>query len=292
MVRYLRLDWDETAEWDLLRLRAEVDARPYPRDVARKVPTRDETIGGVPARWFEPAGAPADGVILFFHGGSYLYGSARHSHAELVASLALSSRRRVVAPDYRLAPEHPFPAQIEDARAVFDALVARGTPASRVVLAGDSAGGHLAIELALALRDAGAAAPAGLVLISPWSDLRMLGASFRDNDAYDFGTREALVRHRDAFAGDVPLDDPRISPVCAHLAGLPPTLVTVGDREIPRDDILALADALEKAGVDTTLHVAEDMPHNAPVWAAVHPSGKAALEASARFAAARLPDRA
>jgi acetyl esterase/lipase len=289
MVRYLRLDWDETAAWDLARMRADSDARPYPRKLARRVPVRDEMLGGVPVRWFEPEGAPSDRAILFFHGGSYIYGSARTSHAELVAGLALLSGRRVVAPDYRLAPEHPFPAQIDDAVAVLSALEEGGLAASRIVAAGDSAGGNLAIELALRLRDEGKPQLAGLVLVSPWSDLRMPGRSFVENEPYDFGTRDVLVRHREAFAPGMAYDDPRLSPVCADLARLPPTLVTVGDREIPRDDILALAEALRRAGVDTTLHVAPDMPHNAPVWADVHPSGKAALEACARFAAEHLP---
>lgn len=284
VIRYLRRDWEDTSAWPLPRLRADMDRRPYPQAMARKTRTRDGELGGVPVRWFEPPGAAEGRVVLFFHGGSFVYGSARTTHADLIARLALASGVAVLAVEYRLAPEHPFPAQREDALAVWDALVAGGTRPEHVALAGDSAGGNLALELQLALRDRGGPQAAAAVLMSPWADLRMSGDSYADNDPYDFGTRAELVVHARAFAGETPLDDPRISPVCARLDGLAPVLVSVGEVEIPRDDVLALAARLEAAGVDVTLHEAKDMPHNPAVFAAYHPSGQAALEAAALFA--------
>ncbi len=234
------------------------------------------------ARWFTPPGK-RDGVVLFFHGGSYVYGSARTTHEDLCARIALESGVELVGIDYRLAPEHPYPAQLEDARAAFDALLKDGRSPADIVLAGDSAGGNLAIALQLALRDAGRAQARAAVLVSPWSDLEMPATSFVDNDPYDFGTREVLVAQARMFAGDVPLSDPRLSPTNADLEGLAPCLVLVGECEIPRDDIVKLATRLEAAGVETTLHRAPDMPHNAPVFAAYHPSGLRALEVIADY---------
>ncbi|HSO35429.1 MAG TPA: alpha/beta hydrolase fold domain-containing protein, partial [Labilithrix sp.] len=220
IVRYLRRDWESTADWDFARLRDDMDRRPYPKNAVKKVSVRDEVIAGVPARSFVPPEARHAGVVLFFHGGSYIFGSARSTHAELLAGLALASGTKVVGLDYRLAPEHPYPAQLEDALAAFDALVASGTPAGAIILAGDSAGGNLALATAIAIRDRAGAQSRALVLLSPWSDLTMPGASFMENDRYDYGTREVLVRQARAFAGSVPADDPRVSLVHARLGGL------------------------------------------------------------------------
>ena len=193
IVRCLRKDWDSTSEWELPRVRANLDARPYPPTIVRKVFTRDEDLGGVPARWFTPPNATEGAAVLYLHGGSYVYGSARTTHADVIARLALASGVTLVGIDYRLAPEHAYPAQIEDALHAFDALRAR-SGMRRAIVAGDSAGGNLAIELQLALRDRGLEQAAGAVLISPWSDLTMPGSSFRENDRFDYGTREVLAR--------------------------------------------------------------------------------------------------
>jgi acetyl esterase/lipase len=280
-VRFLRRDWEETSTWSFPRQRAELDARPYPKATLKRVHVRDGELGGVPARWFVPPHASGM-TVLFFHGGSYLYGSARTTHGDLLARIALASGACVVGVDYRLAPEHVYPAQLEDAERAFEALLAT-TASERVLFAGDSAGGNLALGLELARRDRGATLPAACALISPWSDLTMPGRSFVDNAPFDFGTREELVRHARAFAGGLALDDPRLSPVHAQLAGLPPVLVVAGEVEIPRDDILALAAALEAAHVDVTVHVAPDMPHNPPMFAAYHRAGQASLEAIGAF---------
>lgn len=280
-IRFLRRDWEETSAWSFPRQRAELDARPYPRKVLSHVDVRDGELGGVPARWFVPPSASGP-TVLFFHGGSYIYGSARTTHADLLARIALESGATVVGVDYRLAPEHVYPAQLEDGERAFEALLA-ATGNEHVVVAGDSAGGNLALALALARRDRGASLPRACALICPWSDLTMPGRSFVENAAFDFGTRTELVRHARAFAGPLALDDPRLSPVHARLAGLPPVLVIAGEVEIPRDDILALAAALEAARVDVTVHVAPDMPHNPPLFAAYHPSARASVAAISAF---------
>jgi len=277
--RFMRLDWDRTADWDLVRVREAIARRPYPRKFAKRVAWRDEVLGGVPVCTY----GAGDAVVLFLHGGSFIYGSSKTSHAELVARLAFEANVRVIGVEYRLAPEHPFPAQLEDALAAWDALVATTTPPDRVIVAGDSAGGNLAVELALALRDSKRPMPKALLLLSPWADLSMPGASYRENEPFDFGTRDVLVRHAAAYAGSASLDDPRVSPIHANLEGLPPTFVARGGCEIPRDDIAAFGAKLRAAGTDVTEHEAPDMPHNAAFFADYHPAAREAFAAIVQF---------
>lgn len=266
-VRFLRRDWDETASWSLLEQRQVVASRPYPAPHLSRVVVRDELLGGVPVRRFLPP-RPGAVRVVFFHGGSYVYGSTQHSHAELCAHLAVASSLEVIGVEYRLAPEHPWPAQLEDARAVCQALP------GPLVLAGDSAGGHLAVKTAEVLE----VRPRGLVLLSPWVDLEMPGASFTTNDDSDFGTREVLLKQARAVANGVPLAQLALARV--KLGELPATFVSVGSAETPRDDILGFVEALRAAKVEVTLHVAEDLPHNPTLFEAYHPNAKAAFAAT------------
>lgn len=288
VLRYMRLDWEATADWDLVDLRREMDGRPYPNEYVRRARFRDEVIAGVPTRLYAPKEPKRDGAILFLHGGSCVYGSAKTTHADLLARIALESGADVYGVDYRLAPEHPYPAQLEDTLAVFDALVARGIDPSHIVLAGDSAGGNVAVAAQIALRDRPSSGAKALALLSPWVDLEMKGASF-DDDSLDFGNRVVLVRHAAAFAGTIPIDDPRVSPTRARLDGLPETFVSWGKCEIPRDDVLAFVGALRAAGVSVTTHAAEDMPHNPTFFADFNENGHAALDALLAFLATQLP---
>src|SRR5512145_1901987 len=283
LVRYLRLDWDETAAWSDPELRADLNARPYPNRFVKKVKRVEGCLGGIPTWRFVPPDAKAGRCVLFLHGGSYVYGSTKTTHAELVARTAFEAGIEAVGLEYRLAPEHPYPSQLEDAIAAFDALVSSGIPAPHIVIVGDSSGGNLAVALQLALRDRGGPQAAAMVLSSPWVNLEMPAASFQQNDPFDYGTREVLARQALAFAGNLPLSDPRISPIHAKLQGLAPCLVTVGELEIVRDDILEFVERLRRAGVDVTLQLARNMPHNAPVFAEYHPEGKAAFDAIVRF---------
>jgi acetyl esterase/lipase len=283
VVRFLRRDWEETAAWEPARLRRDWDERPAPKKFVKGVAIEEEPLGGVAAVRFRPSGVLRERTILFLHGGSYAYGSAKTTHAELLAHLAEATRYEVIGVDYRLAPEHPYPAQLEDATAAFDALCQSGVAAESIVVMGDSSGGNLAFYLLLALRDRGGPKPRSLVLLSPWSDLTMPGASFTRNDAYDYGTRAVLLTQARRFAGDMELDDPRLSPVKADARGLCHTMIVSGDREIPYDDILALARRLQLSGVPLTLHTATDMPHNALIFAGMHPSADAAFTAVVAF---------
>lgn len=268
-IRMLRRDWDESASWPLQRVREATAQRPVPAPHLKRVTVKDETVGGVDVRRFTPS-SPSRTRIVFFHGGSYIYGSTRHSHAELCAHLAVATGCEVLGVEYRLAPEHPWPAQLEDAKAVCAALE------GPFILEGDSAGGHLATQVAVGSERR----PEAVVLLSPWADLEMPGASFAD-DRFDFGDRKVLVVHAQAVAGTTPLADLALAKL--PLDRLPPAFVSLGGVEIPRDDILAFIERLRAAGVDVTTHVAEDLCHNPTLFEAFHPNARAAFEAMTAF---------
>jgi acetyl esterase/lipase len=281
IVSLLRRDWETTRRWSFQRLRADLDRRPYPLGFVRQVVRVPETIGGVPGEWFVPKDA-GDRALLFLHGGSYIVGSTR-THADLIARLAIATRVRAFAPNYRLAPEHPYPAALDDALAVLDGM-SKTIPLERIVVIGDSSGGNLALVLQLARRDRALPQAAAVALISPWLDLSASRPSCCANDSVDYGSREMLLGHAQAFAAGVALDDPRVSPIGAPLAGLAPLFVQVGDAERLRDEGLELVDRARAAGVHVTLDVLRDMPHNGPILAAYHPEAARAVDRIAAFA--------
>lgn len=243
--------------------------------------------------WIEPVAPdhPARGhCILYFHGGGYTAMSPR-THRSLTSRLASWSDARLVALDYRLAPEHPFPAAVNDATSAYRALIAAGTPASRIVLAGDSAGGGLALSLLLVLRDAGDLPPAAAVLFSPWTDLAATGQSIIGNDARDplfFGVW--VARHARHYLGATPATNPIASPVHADLAGLPPLLIQASDCEVLLDDSRRIAENATRAGVRATLRVWHDVPHGWQIFAPILPEGRAALREAAGFIRAALSE--
>jgi acetyl esterase/lipase len=233
----------------------------------KRVARADTVLGGVPTSLFVPRhlGAPgspsSDTTLLYLHGGAYIFGSMR-THGELIARLALATPARTLAPTYRLAPEHPFPAAIDDVVAVYRALLESGVDPRRLVIAGDSAGGGLTMALLLRLRAAGHPLPAGAALICPWVDLSAEGGSLTRNAPFDWGD-EAIGRRwtRTYLAGQDPRD-PLASPVFADLRGLPPLLVQVGGAELLRDQGTALAERAKEAGVDARFKIEPDMVHN------------------------------
>lgn len=235
-------------------------------------------IAGIAAERWQDARAPAcrEGSVLYLHGGGYCVGSPR-THRPLAAWLARDSGLPVVVPDYRLAPEHPFPAALNDALAVYEALAAQGP----VVVAGDSAGGGLALSLAVQLRDSGKPLPAALVLLSPWVDLRPSHTpkSVRGEAMLGTAWMQACAHH---YAGDN-TDDPRVSPLLADLHGLPPVLVQCGTDEAFHAGSKAIVEALSRDGTPATLEVAPRRWHVYQLHAGQLPSANAAVSRIARF---------
>jgi acetyl esterase/lipase len=287
VVAFLRRDFHESAAWPYAELRRDLNGRRYPAKSLKRVTRTRNQLGGVPAVWFSPPN-PEPGAVLFLHGGSYIFGSIETSHAEMAASLAERSGRQVVGIDYRLAPEHPYPAALEDALAAFDALLASGLAASQIALAGDSAGGNLALVLQLALRDRGGSQARAALLVSPWLDLTASRPSCLLADAVDYGHTSFLLRHARDFAGDVPLSDPRVSPLGAALEGLAPMLVVVGGAERLLDEGGELVERARRAGVAAELYVAPDMPHNPLALAHFHPHAAQAFAYAALYVAEQL----
>jgi acetyl esterase/lipase len=216
-------------------------------------------ISALGAEWVRPRD-PA-GTILYLHGGAYALGSI-HTHRMLAASLAKNTGAQVLLIGYRRAPEAPFPAGLEDAVNATLWLLEEGIPPREIMIVGDSAGGGLALAALLSLRDDGHPLPAGGVLLCPWTDLTLSGASMRKKAKQDFILDEAhLAKFARLYAGEHDLSHPLISPLYADLQGLPPLLIQVGTDEILLDDARRTATAAEAAGVDVRLEVYDGMIH-------------------------------
>ena len=231
---------------------------PVPDDVL----VTEVIAGGVPAHWLAAPGTGTGRVLLFLHGGGYELGSVR-SDGELAARLGRASGMRVLFPDYRLAPEHPFPAAIDDVLAAWRWLrTGQGLSARSMAVAGDSAGGGLAVALLVAARDAGEALPAAAALMSPTVDLTSSGASMTERAGQDPVSTPAMLRQfaADYLAGADP-KTPLASPLFASLAGLPPLLIQVGTADLLLSDSERLATAAAEAGTDVTLQIGEGLPH-------------------------------
>jgi len=218
---------------------------------------------GVPAQWIAPPGIPTDRTILYLHGGGYHAGSS-HTHCALISSIAHAAGARALALDYRLAPEHPFPAAVEDALAAYRWLLGKGIPPERMAVAGDSAGGGLSLSLLVAARDAGEPMPATAVCLSPWTDLAGTGESWTANLGADLVIqRDKLLTSAEWYLGDADPRTPLASPLYADLRGLPPLLIQVGSDEILLSDAVGVAERAKVAGVTVDLEVWEGMQH---VW--------------------------
>jgi acetyl esterase/lipase len=275
VVELLRRDWAELRSWPVDRVRRDLANKPAPKTATRRVSKRDIELDGIRALEIAPPSARTDAVVFYLHGGSYAFGSPE-THADIAARFALAAGARVVLPDYRLAPEHPYPAALDDARRAYRAL-AKDVGDARIGVAGESAGAHLALSLVL-----DGAHPRALALMSPWLDPSASRASTRGQPD-DYGDREMLVMHAKLFAGDVPLDDPRIELLARELGGLPPTLVQVGGAERLLDEALDLDRRARAAGLDVTLDVLPEMPHAAQLLAEWSPTGQSAIERAAAF---------
>jgi len=274
----------------LEELRAQYDraekAFPVPPDVTVKTVRAPVA----PAEWLEPPSAPHDVAVavLYLHGGGYVIGSPR-SHRHLAAAIATAARASALLLDYRLAPEHPFPAAPEDAVAAYRWLLDRGHAPSRIVVAGDSAGGGLTVATLAALRDAGVALPAAGVCISPWVDLTLSGGTYATKAASDpIVRREGIERMARAYLGATDAKTPLASPLYADLSGLPPLLIHVGSEEVLLDDAVHLAEEARAVGTEAVLEVWDEMVH---VWHWFLPmldEAQAAIERIGAFVRSRI----
>jgi monoterpene epsilon-lactone hydrolase len=263
--------------------------RPDPYTVPATVRVSPSTVGGVPGEWVETiqATSNANPVLLYLHGGGYFACSAE-SHRAITVSFAREGFR-VLAPDYRLAPENQFPAAVEDAVAAYRGLLSDGHSTERMVVSGDSAGGGLAVALLLALREAGVPLPSGAALFSPWTDLAATGESIRTNaDRCAMFHGPSIGYSARYYLGEADPRTPLASPLYADLTGLPPLLIHVGADEILLDDSTRLAERACAAGVKTELKIWPVVPHAWQLAADKIPEARQSLRESAAFLRALL----
>lgn len=218
-------------------------------------------VDGMAALWCRPKGAPADSVVLYFHGGGYVLQSAQ-SHRKLTSHLALQGNRDVLSVNYRLAPEHPHPAAIEDAMRAYKWLLAKGYAASRIAVSGDSAGGGLSLALLLAAKRDGVTQPAGAVVFSPWVDLVGTGDSMDSKAGVDLMVqRHALQLMASMFVAGGSFEDPLAAPLHGDFSGVAPLYIQVGGDETLLDDSTRIATKAAHAGVPVRLEVFPEMQH-------------------------------
>ncbi len=263
--------------------RAAVDenARIFPTDEDIRVETAD--AGGVAAEWQIAPEADSSKCLIYFHGGGYVFGSST-SHRHLSSRMARLSGMNCLSVDYRLAPENPFPAAVDDAVAAYQWLQGQGISASNIALAGDSAGGGLAVALMLRARDEGMSLPGAAVLLCPWTDMACNRPSYTSRASIDPSiTQAGILESASAYLNGAPADTPLASPVYADLSGLPPCLVQVGEREVLVDDARDLVTGMRRKGTVAELEVWDGMVH---VWHAFHPvleEGRQAVQRAADF---------
>ena len=243
---------------------------------------------GVPSDWLEPDNAVPGRVILYLHGGAYVICSTS-THRGLAGNISQASRARLLLINYRLAPEHPFPAALDDALAAYRWLLGKSFSPEHIAIGGDSAGGGLTLATALSLRDNHEKMPAALFLLSPWTDLTFSGESIHTRANQDpllhFSKNDRLVK---AYSHGYPLNHPYISPLFADLHGLPPTFIQVGTEEILYDDSTRLEQKGRLTGMDISIEIWPGMWHVFQAFAPYVPEAKQAIDNIGKFIRLRL----
>ncbi|MCX5993765.1 MAG: alpha/beta hydrolase [Chloroflexi bacterium] len=270
-------------EVDVDKERVELDKKGAIFKLPKGVKSVKELAGGVPAEWLIPPGVSNGRVVLYLHGGYYICGSP-NSHRSLAANIAIASKARALVIDYRLAPEHPHPAAVEDAVAAYKWLINGRVDPKHLAVAGDSAGGGLAIALLVSLRDRNIPLPAACVCLSPWTDLAFTGETWQskakvDLIIYDYkGLAFAKI-----YLGGLDPKTPLASPLYADLKRLPPLLVQVGTDEVLLSDSTRLVDNAKQAGVNAVIDEWEKMQHVWQFAASFIPEGRRAIERIGEF---------
>src|SRR5271156_291752 len=251
--------------------------------VADDVKCEPVSAGGVKAEWVTAPGADAGRAVLYLHGGGYVIGSIA-THRGLAARISRAAKARVLLIEYRLAPEHPFPAAVEDSVAAYRFMLASGLKASRIAVAGDSAGGGLTLAALVAIRDAKLAMPGAGACLSPWVDLEGLGDSMKSKAAVDpIVQKDGLAEMAKLYLAGKDPRSPLAAPLYADLAGLPPLLIQVGTAETLLDDSTRIAERARKAGVKVTLEPWENMIHVFQIFAPMLDEGQNAIEKIGEF---------
>ena len=294
--RYMKERLRRLASGDRVDLAVVERSRARLERIARLGGTRERgvriercSLAGVPVEVVTPRD-PRPGVhLLYVHGGAFALGSPR-THRSITRHLALATRARAIVPEYRLAPEHPYPAALDDVLAVYRGLLAQGVEPGHIVCAGESAGGNLVLALAHALQASDEPQPAGLVCMSPWADLACTGESLaKHRDLDTMVPVEAMPLAVRMYAGGHDLRMPTISPLYGDFRGLPPILVHVSSSEVLYDDALRVVRAAEAAGVSAELRVWPLVPHAFPAFVDILPEARAAVADIARFVARVVP---
>jgi monoterpene epsilon-lactone hydrolase len=286
-LRLLRILSGSPKQFDLAKDRADLESF---KRFKSKVPAECQpvTAGGLPAEWLIPPGAVSGRTVLYLHGGGFAIGSI-NTHRSLAINIAHAAHARSLILEYRLAPEHPFPAASEDCLAAYRWLSSEGVRPEQLIVAGDSAGGTLTLLLLLRLRDLGLPLPALGVCLSPATDLTASGDSYRDNAHSDFmlDLRHIMFWFQ-LYLGDHDRRDPQVSPLYADLHGLPPLLIQVGNSELLFSDSTMFAERAREAGVDVTLEILERGQHVQQIVASVLPEAREAIAHIGQFIERRL----
>ena len=268
-------DTQKRVEDDRKAIELSMGLEKYPEDVTFE----EITVNNIPSLWIKTPESAKDRVVLYLHGGGYVIGSI-NTHKGLGYRISRASKSRVLLIDYRLAPEHPYPAALEDSVATYKWLIdEEGIDPQHIVISGDSAGGGLTAATILKIRDIGITLPAGGVLLSPWTDLDITGDSVKTKRRIDpIVDASGLFFMANLYIADKDPKNSYISPLFADLKGLPPLLIQVGSAEILLDDSTRFAEKAKSAGVDVTIEVWEDMVHVFQAMALWAPEGEQAIE--------------
>lgn len=246
-------------------------------------------INNIAANWISTPESNLSNIILYLHGGGYVAGSLT-SHQDLALRISRASKSRILLIDYRLAPEHPFPAAIDDAILCYKWLLEQEKiPPNRIVIAGDSAGGGLALSTLIKLRDESIPLPTAAVCLSPWTDLAMTGNSIKENAKIDPWLKPSeLYFLAELYIGNNDPKNPLISPLYGKLEGLPPILIHAGNAEILKSDSIRFAEKAKEAGIDITLKIWDDMIHVFQAFASWAPEGQEAINKIGEYIKSKL----
>lgn len=277
----LHIDWSTQPAIDFFRLESEAAGKRLGA-LPKSVTVEPVRIDGIRAEWLKPTQETSDQVMLFFHGGGYVAGSC-DTHRIGVAKMVKYTQTRALLFDYRLAPENPYPAALEDAIAAYQWLLDQGISAERIVFAGDSAGGGLCLATLLALKQRKIAQPTAVVVFSPWTDLTGNSDSIARNQNKCLIPRGSLQAFSQHYAAQHETNLPLISPLFGELQGLPRMLIFVGGDEVLLDDAVQFSEKARSAGVEVTLVVAKGLFHCYPYMAPLFPEARRAVEQMREF---------